>query len=75
MLMHYTSTAISGYFPDIAYHPEKYFFRNLQVFSISIFYPKGGSISPHRLHRSPFAVVYYNFMGYFFVAAAISTRK
>jgi hypothetical protein len=75
MPMYNVITAISGNYPDIASHPDKYFFRAKQIFFVSIFYPTGGPISPHRLHCSPFVVIHYNFMGYFFVAAAISIRK
>jgi hypothetical protein len=81
MPMHCMLTAISGNFPDIAKHPEKFFFRNEFLVSCrvgrvgGIFYPSGEPISRQRLHRSPFGVVHYNFMSYFFVAAAISARK
>jgi len=49
-------------------------FSNLSILFISIFYPSGEPISQHRLRCSPFAVVYYSFMGHFLVAAAISSR-
>jgi hypothetical protein len=64
-------TAISGNYSDIAvnYH-EKAF-----IYLIGIFYPSGEAISPHRLRRSPFAVVHYSFMGHFLAAAAILTRE
>jgi len=38
MPMYNVITEISGNYPDIASHPEKYFFRTKQIFFISIFY-------------------------------------
>ena len=77
--MYNVITAISRNYPDIASHPEKYFFRYKELFFISIFYPTGEPIllggEGWRLHCSSFAVAHYNFMSYFFVAAAISPRK
>ena len=73
--MHYVIKTISGNYPDIASHPEKYFFRNKQLFFIGIFYPSGELISLHRHRCSPFAVFKYSFMGYCLAAAAISTRE
>ena len=43
--------------------------------AISIFFPTGEPISPHRLRCGPFAVVHYNFMSHCLAAAAISTRE
>ena len=53
---------------------KKYFYKH------RLFYPSGADptyqpISLHRLRCSPFAVVYYSFMGHFLVVTAISTRK
>jgi hypothetical protein len=48
---------------------KKYFYKH------RLFYPSGEPISLHRLRCSPFAVVYYSFMGHFLVVTAISTRK
>ena len=42
---------------------------------IGFFYLSGEPISLHQLHCSAFTVVYYSFMRYFFVAAAILARK
>jgi len=70
-----TITAISGGYTDIAVNPDKFFFNKKFFIFIGIFYPSGESISPHRLRRSPFAVVHYSFMGHFLAAAAILTRE
>ena len=37
--------------------------------AINSFYPSGRPISLHQLHRSPFAVVNYSFMNYFFASS------
>jgi hypothetical protein len=53
----------------VNYHKKTYFIL------IGIFYPSGEPISPQRLRRSPFVVVYYNFMGCFLAVAAILARE
>jgi hypothetical protein len=63
--------AISGSYPDIAVN----YYGKTFIHLIGVFYPLGEPISPHRLRRSPFAVVYYSFMGHFLAAAAILTRE
>ena len=73
--MHYVIKTISGNYPDIASHPEKYFFRNKQLFFIGIFYPSGELILLQSLRCSPLAVVYYSFVGHFLAFAATSTRE
>jgi hypothetical protein len=40
-----------------------------------ILYPSGEPISPHRLRRGLFAVVYYSFIIHFLDAAAILARE
>ena len=47
-------SAKSDNYPDFA---EQH--KNKDLEYVGIFYPKGEPISPHRLHRSPFAVVHY----------------
>jgi hypothetical protein len=59
---------------DILIHSQSIHFHTQKI-SLSSYYPSGEPISPYRLHCSPFAVVYYSFMGYFFVAAAILARE
>jgi hypothetical protein len=79
MPMYSIFKAILGNNPDIAKCTEKNIFRSEQLFFLSIFYPSGEPILQGgvgwRLHRRPFVVVHYNFMSYFFVAAAILARK
>jgi len=75
MPMLFIITAISGSYPDIAVIPDKFSFKKKLFIFIGIFYPSGEPISPHRLRRSPFAVVHYSFMGHFLAAAAILTRE
>jgi amino acid permease len=71
----FSITAISGTFPDMAVcYYEKTF-----IILIGIFYPLGEPILQGgvgwRLHRSPFVVVHYSFMGRFLAIAAILTRE
>jgi hypothetical protein len=75
MLLHFVFKTISGTFPDIAIIPEKCFFRNNIFILTSIFYPSGEQISPRRLRRDSFAVVYYSFISHVLVAAAIFARE
>jgi len=78
MPTYFTVSAISGHYPDIAEIAIE--IVCLKVFLIfGIFYPTGEPILlggvGWRLRCSPFAVVYYSFMGYFLAVAAILTRE
>jgi len=68
-------TAISRSYADIAVNSKKFFLKKDYYLFIGIFSASSEPISPHRRRCSPFAVVYYSFMGYCLAAAAISTRE
>jgi hypothetical protein len=67
----FSITAISGTYPNIAVN----YYEKTFIHFIGIFHPPGEPISLQRLRCSPFAVVYYSFMGHFLAVAAILTRE
>ena len=67
----FSITAISETYPDIAVN----YYEKTFIHLIGIFYPSGESISLQQHRYSPFAVVYYSFMGHFLAVAAILTRE
>ena len=69
------TTAISGSYPDIPVNSYIILIKHFHFVYISIFSPVGELILLHRLRCSPFAVVYYSFMGHCLAAAATSTRE
>jgi hypothetical protein len=73
------TTATSRNFPDAAVTETKKFDQTILECKGGEgwrhFYPLGKPISLHRLHRGPFAVYKYSFMGHFFAATAILTCK
>jgi hypothetical protein len=75
MPMHYVITATSGYYPDVASYLEKYFFKKKSIIFTGIVYPTCEPISPCRLRRGSFAVVYDSIISPILVAAAILTRN
>jgi hypothetical protein len=67
----FSITAISETYPDIAVN----YYEKTFIHLIGIFYPSGEPISLQQHRCSPFAVVYYSFMGHFLAVAAILTRE
>jgi len=54
---------------------DTFFEKELFNLIVGIYYPPGELISLQQHRCSPFAVVYYSFMGHCLAAAAISTRE